>query len=253
MSAAVQTRPGRPCIVRPSPENALTPPRAQAAPANRVLAAVPLRERNALLALCEPVELAFAEVLATPGEVMRHAYFPLDALISLGISVPGESRWLEVALVDRAGILGLPLVLGDGASPLRATVAGAGSALRIAADPFRRRLRASPGLLQALHAYLLLVMGRLARAAFCTRYHLVEQRLAGWLLMTQDSADRSSFDFTHEYLAATLGVRRAGVTRAAAHLQRLRLIRYSRGHLVIVDRIGLQGAACPCHAPDLSA
>lgn len=238
--------------MRPSPENALTLPRVPPASANRVLAAVPLPERKELLALCEPVDLAFGEELATPGQVMSHAYFPLGVLISLGISLPGEGRWLEVTLVDRGGMLGLPLVLGEGASPLRATVAGAGPALRIAADPFRQRLRAGPGLLQALHAYLLLVMGRLARAAFCTRYHLVEQRLAGWLLMTQDSAGRSTFDFTHEYLAATLGVRRAGVTRAAVHLQRLRLIRYSRGHLSIVDRAGLQGAACACHAADLS-
>lgn len=222
-------------------------PRAPAAPVNCLLAAVPARERKQLLALCEPVELAFAQQLAMPDVAMSHVYFPADALISLGVAVPGEARWLEVALVGRDGMLGLPLVLGAGALPLRASVASGGAALRMAAAAFRLHLQDSPGLAQALHHCWLALMGRLAQAAYCTRYHVVQERLACWLLMAQDGAGRDTFDFTHEYLAAALGVRRAGVTRAAAELQHLQLIRYSRGRLVIVDRAGLVAAACACY------
>lgn len=217
---------------------------------NLLLAALPRAERNRVLALCEPVHLVDAEVLAGTGCVMTHAYFPAGAVVSLGVVPAGEPRALEVALVGREGMVGLPLVMGEDVSTLRATVVGTGGALRIAAAHLRLQLEASPALRREVQRYVLVTLAAMAQAALCTRYHLVQARLARWLLMMQDRAPQSALHVTQELLAATLGVRRAGITRAAADLQRRRLIRYRRGQLVIADRDGLQAAACRCYAAD---
>lgn len=226
---------------------------ANVAPGNLLLAALPPADRRRILALCESVDLVGGQVLAGADGVMAHAYFPTGAVVSLGIAPANEPRALEVALVGREGMVGLPLVMGEAMSSLRATVVAAGTALRIPAAPLRLQLEDSPALRTQLHRYLLVTLAGMAQAALCTRYHLVEERLARWLLMAQDRGQQTALHVTHELLAATLGVRRAGITRAAADLQRRRLIQYSRGELVIADRSGLQAAACRCYAADEAA
>lgn len=218
-------------------------------PANRLIAGLPSKDRERFNDECESVELTVADVLSRPGKRIRAVYFPTDSVISLMTPI-GERASLEVGLVGNEGMLGTPLILGVNVSPLHATVQGSGSALRMSTTLFRGQLERSPALLQELKLYLYVLMDQLAQVALCTRFHVVEARLARWLLMTQDRAHAAEFHVTHELLARVLGVRRVGVTKAAGSLQKNSLISYSRGKVTILDRPGLEAASCACYEAD---
>lgn len=214
---------------------------------NLLLAALPPDESRRLIARCEKVELGFEDVLCDVGDRIRHVYFPTASFISLVSSVDNGSR-LEVGLVGAEGMFGVSVMLGVEVGSLRALVQGAGPALRMDAAQLHRELKRSPLLAKTLNTYLYVLMNQLAQMAVCARFHVVEARLARWLLMTRDRAHSNEFRLTQEFLAYMLGVRRAGITRAASTLQKRKLIRYSRGKMKILDGRGLEAVSCECYA-----
>src|SRR5882762_6550121 len=214
--------------------------------ANSMLAALPRKQYQSLLSGLESVALRFGEVLYEPGERIRFVYFPGDSLVSLLTLVDGQSA-LEVGMVGREGMVGVPLSLGADVSPVRALVQGAGAAMRMKAARFSKEIRRSPQLQQEVNRYTRALMAQITQTAACNRFHVVEARLARWLLMTRDRVQSDEFRLTHAFLGHMLGVRRVGVTMAARALQKRKLIAYSRGRIKILDRLRLERAACSCY------
>ncbi len=207
------------------------------------------RDRKSITSAGEMVALRGGELLADVGRAMAYAFFPLDCAIAIVVSQTDQTR-LGVGLVGREGMVGVPLILGAAAAPLRAVVQSAGSAWRVDAIALAGRLRASERLRSTLLKYVHVRYEQMAQVAVCKSAHGVEARLARWLLMSGDRLRRADLLLTHELLAKTLGVRRAGVTLAASALQERRLIRYARGRIELLDPQGLAVAACPCYVAD---
>jgi CRP-like cAMP-binding protein len=225
------------------------PNKKRGAAGNLLLDSLQAASLQRLIGGTAPVELRFSETLSEPGDSIHHAYFPIDSFISL--ITPGEGNaQLEIGLAGNEGMLGIPLMLGVKVSPLRALVQGAGTAWCVDAAVFLSEMENNSATRTLMHRYLYVCMAQLMQTASCTRFHLIEARLARWLLMTRDRAHASQFHVTHEFLALMLGVRRVGVTRAASALQRRKLINYARGEIEIMDARGLAAASCTCYAAD---
>lgn len=216
---------------------------------NRLMRALPRSDRQSLVAACQRVDLILGDVLLEPGEDTSFAYFPVVGFISLVKTVEGSPS-VEVGMVGREGMVGVQLALGVPSAPLRALVQGSGIALRLKAHELQAQLSSSRELRGTINRYIYVLMSQLATSAACLRNHSIGPRLARWLLMTQDRAGADQFRVTQEFLAYMLGVRREGVTAAARSLQVHGLIRYVRGELRVLNRAGLEAAACPCYALD---
>jgi CRP-like cAMP-binding protein len=216
---------------------------------NHILDALSPENRLELVVDCKQVALTFGTIICEANERIQHVYFPLDSFISLVMPIEGGTS-LEVALVGNEGFYGIPLVLGVDISPLRALVQGTGNALQLDTERFHSKLENCVALRSSLNRYIYVSMRQLAQTAACNRFHVVEGRLARWLLMTRDRVHSDAFHITHEFLAQMLGVRRVGVTKAAGALQRQNLIHYSRGEIQILNLAGLKAASCGCYQAD---
>jgi CRP-like cAMP-binding protein len=215
--------------------------------ANRLLAALPKKEYQQLLPELEPVTLTFGDILFEPGDNIRHVYFPNNSIVSL-LSAVGEREHVEVGMVGSDGMAGLPVFMGVSKSRTRGLVQGEGGAMRMKATALRKEITNGSSLQKLLHRYTHALLTQISQTAACNRFHLVNPRLARWLLMTHDRIEGDEFRLTQEFLSKMLGVRREGVTLAAGILQKQKLIRYSRGRIRILDRAGLERASCNCYA-----
>jgi len=211
-----------------------------------LLAALPSKTYQRLVSGLERVDLEFGRVLYETGDAVRHVYFPNDSLVSLLVSVEGNGA-LEVGMVGKEGMVGIPLALGKPTSPVLVLVQGGGSAMRMSGVRFAAELKRNGGLKQELDRCLYVSMMTAMQIAACNKSHVIAERLARWLLMVRDRVARDEFPLTQEFLARMLGVRRAGVTEAAGNLQRRKLISYSRGRVRILDVEGVRAASCACY------
>jgi CRP-like cAMP-binding protein len=219
---------------------------------NRLLRSLSPEDRARVTASCERIEMNAGDILDSPDSPSRYVYFPVSGCVSLLKMMKGQHA-IEVALVGEEGFIGTSAALGVDLAPVLAQVSGEGEAWRMSATAFHRELLATPALKGCIDRYLGVLMSHVIQAAGCTRYHVIEERLARRLLVAADRARGPSFAITHEALARILGVRRVGVTTAAGSLQNRDLILYKRGHLTVRDRKGLEAAACTCYRADLAA
>ncbi|OAI53478.1 hypothetical protein AYO46_10915 [Betaproteobacteria bacterium SCGC AG-212-J23] len=214
-----------------------------------MLASLPRAEYRELLASFEPLTLRFGEVLHEQGAPVPHVYFPVDCVISLRSTVEDDQA-LEVGLVGHEGMVGISLVLGAGASCVRALVQAGGTALRMKAARFHVAFRQCPPLQRVLYRYAHVELARSRQSVACNCFHASEARLARWLLTMGDRTGSARFFLTQASLAGLLGVRRATINEAAGSFQQRGLISFCRGNIRILDRENLEAAACVCYARD---
>jgi CRP-like cAMP-binding protein len=216
-------------------------------PTNQLLSRLPRKECERLLTRAESVDLIFGAELYEPGEIITDVYFPTSGIISL-IVTDGEDANLEVGIVGREGMVGLPVFMGVKTSRNRALVQGAGSALRMTATTFGKECNHDGALSKALRRYSHSLLTQISQSALCNRFHPIDARLARWLLATRDRMASDEFQLTQEFLSSMLGVRREGVSKAAGILQNDGIITYNRGSLKILKPAKLEAVACTCYA-----
>ena len=216
------------------------------APENRLLASLPPAEKLRLAVRCEHVTIPKGKVVYEAGDVVQHAYFPIQGLLSrMAIAPNGDA--VEVAMVGSDGFIGLPIILHSETTSYRIVAQLTTAAVRIRADALQAELARSPQFHQSLLRYTHDVLDEIARAFVCHRVHSTAQRLSGWLLIVGERAGSDTLDLTHESMAHTLGVPRSVVTTAAVELQDAGHIWYRHGHIVIKNRRQLKIAACDCY------
>jgi CRP-like cAMP-binding protein len=214
---------------------------------NQVLLGLPDKERDYLYSRLTFIELATHEILNEMDCAIEQVYFMNSGLASV-LNVMRDGKSVEVGLTGKEGFVGLPLLGGFRSSPMRVIVQVGGSAFRLSSGELVKALRKCGTLEKRLQRYAQVLGIQAAQVAACNRLHEVDERLARWLLMSQDRLGSDLIGLTQEFLAHMLGTRRSSVTVAASILQKAGLIRYSRGQVKIVNRKGLEAASCECYA-----
>ena len=193
------------------------------------------------------MELHLGQVLYESGSPQSHVYFPTTAIVSL-LYVTENGQSAEIAVVGNEGVVGIAVFMGGETTPNRAVVQSAGLAYRLKAHVIKTEFDRSAPVLHLLLRYTQALITQMAQTAVCNRHHSVDQQLCRWLLLSLDRLQGHDLTMTQELIANMLGVRREGVTAAALSLQRAGLITYSRGHVKVLDRLGLEQRTCECYA-----
>jgi CRP-like cAMP-binding protein len=223
------------------------PTRASAAHTrNKILNLLPPKELEGVLERCDVVTIESEEVVYRRNETIPFAYFPDNCVISL-VTEMSDGDAVEAMTVGNDGFAGMAVFHGVPSSRLKAIGQISGEARRIARGDFLELIREFEALERLLHRYSQFVFETVSQSAACNRLHVIEQRAARWLLMSEDRVGRNRFDLTQEFLAMMLGVRRPGVTVAMGVLEKARLIAHGRGNITVVDRVGLEKVACECY------
>jgi CRP-like cAMP-binding protein len=214
---------------------------------NHLLAALPEAEWNRWLPELEWVELPLGEVLYESGTHQTHIYFPTTAIVSL-LYVMESGASAEIAVVGNEGVVGISIFMGGESTPSRAVVQSAGHGFRLKALVIKKEFGLSMPVMHVLLRYTQALITQMAQTAVCNRHHSLDQQLCRWLLLSMDRLHGNELVMTQELIANMLGVRREGVTEGALKLQKAGLIRYSRGHITVLDRDGLEKRTCECYA-----
>lgn len=186
-------------------------------------------------------------VVYEPGGKLRHIYFPTNCIISL-LYVLNDGASAEIAVVGREGAVGVSLFMGGETTPSRAVVQSAGHAYRLTGARLKQEFERHGELLHLLLLYTQSLITQMAQTAVCNRHHALDQQLCRWLLLSLDRLDSNELKMTQELIANMLGVRREGVTESARRLQKLGVIRYSRGKITVLDHPRLESLSCECYA-----
>jgi CRP-like cAMP-binding protein len=214
--------------------------------ANKLLAALPADEYQRLLPSLEAVTLQMKDGLYKPNTPIEYIYFPTSGMASILVTL-GNGTFIEAGIAGNEGMVGLPVFLGVDQTPTEAFYQIAGEAARIRSDNFRAEINRNGTLASLLQRYVQAHMMMLSQNAACNGQHTINERCARWLLLSHDRVGEDQFTLTQEFLSQMLGVRRAGVNLVMQTLQNAGYIRYSRGTIHILNRVGLEGAACECY------
>lgn len=214
---------------------------------NQLLAILPDSEWQRWQDDFEPVELVAGQVLTDCGRSSAFVYFPTTAIVSL-LCMTQEGGSAEVAVIGNDGVVGVSVFMGGSAMPSQAVVQSAGQAFRVRAQLVKDEVERSGPMLKILLRYTQAMLAQIAQTAVCNRYHSIDQQLCRRLLLALDRLPSDELLMTQEVMANLLGVRREGVTAAALKLQLAGVIRYSRGHIEVLDRPRLEHRACECYA-----
>ena len=214
---------------------------------NKLLGALPSEVLGLWQDSLEEVRLPLGQVLYESGTVLSHIYFPTTAIVSL-LYVMEDGASAEIAVVGNEGLVGVSLFMGGESTPSRAVVQSGGIGFRMKAETLKSEFERSGLVLRLLLRYTQALITQMAQTAVCNRHHSLDQQLCRWLLLSLDRLSGHELIMTQELIANMLGVRREGVTEGALKLQKAGLIRYSRGHITVLDRAGLELRACECYA-----
>jgi CRP-like cAMP-binding protein len=214
--------------------------------ANKILLSLSPKERSQVLPKLEFVRLKLHQVLHEAGETIKSGYFVNAGLMSI-LAVQPDGKTVEVGLIGREGFVGLPLLVGYSSGPTRVMTQADGTAYRCDVQTLKQLTQQFPELGKHLHRFAYQLAMQSTQIAACNRLHDVVSRLARWILMSQDRVRSGRLPLTQEFLGQMLGTRRSSVTVAAGVLQKAGLIGYTRGSVTILNRMGLERAACDCY------